>query len=60
MELFEISDFGGIRTVTINNLKKKNAINKKAYKALALILNEAGQDGNVKALVLTGKGDFFR
>lgn len=60
MEFFEISDSNGIRTVRINNTKKKNAINKQAYYALARILNEAGQDVNVKCVVITGNGDFFR
>lgn len=60
MEFFEISDSNGIRTVRINNTKKKNAINKQAYQALARILNESGQDVNVKCVVITGNGDFFR
>lgn len=60
MDLLEISDKNGIRTISINNLKKKNAINKKTYFAIAQSLNEAGLDSQVKAVVLTGKGNFFR
>lgn len=60
MEFFKIEDSNSVRKVTINNLRKKNAINKKAYLALSEILNEAGKDDKIKALVLTGSGDFFR
>lgn len=60
MEFFEVSDNSGIRTVRINNQKKKNAINKKAYQALADILNKAATDDAVKCVVVTGRGDFFR
>lgn len=60
MELFAIEDKNGIKTVRINNPKKKNALNKKAYMALATILNEAGADNKVKCVVITGVGDFFR
>lgn len=60
MEFFDISDNGGIRTVVINNPKKKNALNKLAYQSLADILNAGGADDQVKCVVLTGKGDFFR
>lgn len=60
MEFFEIEDFNSIRKVTINNLRKKNALNQAAYKALATILNTAGADDSVKCLVLTGKGNIYR
>lgn len=60
MEFFRIEDKNFVRTVTINNPRKKNALNKKAYFALGEILDAAGKDDKVKALVLTGNGDFFR
>lgn len=60
MEFFIVEDKNGIRTITINNVKKKNAINKLSYYALAKLLNDAGKDDHVKCCVLTGKGDFFR
>ena len=59
-EIFEIAEKNGIKIVTINNPRKKNALNRKAYIALADILNEAAKDVTVKCVVLTGKGDFFR
>lgn len=60
MEFFKIEDKNCVRTVTINNPRKKNALNKHAYFALGEILDAAGKDGKVKAVVLTGTGDFFR
>lgn len=60
MEFFEIVTNNGIRTVTIANIRKKNAINKSAYQALGKILNTAAVDDQVKSVILTGKGDFFR
>lgn len=60
MELLNISFSKGIRTITIVNPKKKNAINKKTYLALAQVLNDAASDEKVKCVVLTGSGDFFR
>lgn len=60
MEFFEISDSNGIRTVKINNPKKKNAMDNPAYLALGQILNTAADDDEVKCVVITGKGDFFR
>ncbi|KAG5680608.1 hypothetical protein PVAND_010102 [Polypedilum vanderplanki] len=59
MEIFEVKDVGAIRQVTINNPRKKNALNRKAYIAIAKLLNDAGKDNKVKCLILTGKGDFF-
>ena len=60
MEIFDISNNKGIRTVRINNPRKKNALNFRAYYAIAEILNKAAEDDSVKALVFTGTGDFFR
>jgi peroxisomal 3,2-trans-enoyl-CoA isomerase len=60
MDIFEVEDIGTIRKITINNPRKKNALNRKAYIAMAKLLNEAGKDNKVKCLVLTGKGDFYR
>lgn len=60
MEIFGIEDKNGIKIITINNPEKKNALNKKAYIALAEILNKAGADDRVKCVVITGEGDFFR
>lgn len=60
MEFFQVTDKNFIRTVTINNPRKKNAISRPAYLALAEIINAAAKDEKVKAVVVTGAGDFFR
>lgn len=60
MDFFQVTDNNFIRIVTINNPKKKNAISRPAYLALAEIINAAGKDEKVKAVVVTGAGDFFR
>lgn len=60
MEFFEVLDVQSIRKITISNLRKKNAINRYAYVALAELLNAAGSDDRIKCVVLTGKGDFYR
>lgn len=60
MEFFQVTDKNFIRTVTINNPRKKNAFTRLAYLALAEIINAAAKDEKVKAVVVTGAGDFFR
>jgi Delta3-Delta2-enoyl-CoA isomerase len=60
MEFFQVKDIGSIRKITINNEKKKNAINIYAYLALAKLLNDAGTDDTIKCVLITGKGDFYR
>lgn len=60
MEFFEIENLNSIRKIVINNPRKKNAMNREAYGALATLLNKAALDETVKCVVLTGKGDFYR
>jgi enoyl-CoA hydratase/carnithine racemase len=60
MEFFRIEDDKGIRKVTTDNPRKKNAWNRAAYLALSQILDNAAKDNGIKAVVLTGVGDFFR
>ncbi|MGL5405347.1 MAG: enoyl-CoA hydratase-related protein [Propionibacteriaceae bacterium] len=60
MEFFEVENKNGIKIVRFNNVRKRNALNKKAYYALGDILNEAAKDPKTKAVVLTGNGEFFR
>jgi enoyl-CoA hydratase/carnithine racemase len=60
MEFFLVENKNGSKIVWFNNLRKRNALNKKAYIELANILNDAAKDDAVKCVVLTGKGDFFR
>lgn len=60
MEFFEIENRNSIRKIKTNNTRKKNAWDRRAYLALADLLNEAATDSTVKCVVVTGKGDFYR
>jgi len=52
-------DAGGVRTLTLNRPRRKNAINAPLWVALGDALTAAGDDPGVRALVLTGAGDAF-
>lgn len=52
-------DSGGVRTLTLNRPRRKNAINPELWIALRDALNEAGRDRNVRALVIAGAGGSF-
>jgi enoyl-CoA hydratase/carnithine racemase len=53
------ADHNGVRTLTLNRPKRKNAINRELWIALADALNAAGQDRGVRAVVITGAGGAF-
>lgn len=52
-------DRGGVRTLTLNRPRRKNAINPELWVALRDALNAAGHDPGVRALVITGAGGSF-
>src|SRR5271168_4476052 len=52
-------DSDGVRTLTLNRPRRKNAINPELWVALRDTLNEAGRDRSVRALVITGAGGSF-
>jgi enoyl-CoA hydratase/carnithine racemase len=52
-------DSDGVRTLTLNRPRRKNAINPQLWIALRDALNEAGRDRGVRALVITGAGGSF-
>ncbi len=52
-------DRDGVRTLTLNRPRRKNAINPELWIALRDALDEAGRDGGVRALVITGAGGSF-
>lgn len=54
-----IEQFGAVRRITINNPRKKNALNLQAYGDLAEQLNNADLDESVAVVVLMGVGDFY-
>lgn len=58
----KVSTKNFIRTILIDNPKKKNAWNRAVYVGLKVLLNEADRDDNVKCVVITGGGttDYYR
>ena len=52
-------DRDGVRTLTLNRPRRKNAINPQLWRALRDALNEAGRDRSVRALMITGAGGSF-
>ena len=53
------SDRNGVRTLTLNRPRRKNAINRDLWIALAEVLTAAGKDHGVRAVVITGAGGAF-
>lgn len=49
----------GVRTLTLNRPRRKNAINPELWIALRDALHDAGRDRDVRALVITGSGGSF-
>jgi enoyl-CoA hydratase/carnithine racemase len=52
-------DRDGVRTLTLNRPRRKNAINPELWIALRDAVNGAGRDRSVRALVITGAGGSF-
>jgi enoyl-CoA hydratase/carnithine racemase len=52
-------DCDGVRTLTLNRPRRKNAINPELWIALRDALNAAGRDRGVRALVIAGAGGSF-
>src|ERR1700744_977166 len=52
-------DRDGVRTLTLNRPRRKNAINRELWVALAEALTAAGRDRGVRAVVITGAGGAF-
>ena len=53
------ADCDGLRTLTLNRPRRKNAINPELWIALRDALNDAGHDRSVRALVIAGAGGSF-
>ncbi len=54
-----VIDDMGVRLVTMNRPKKKNAITEDMYAAMADAINDAQADAELRVVVLTGAGDAF-
>jgi enoyl-CoA hydratase/carnithine racemase len=52
-------DRDGVRTLTLNRPRRKNAINRELWIALATVLSAADKDPDVRALVITGADGAF-
>lgn len=52
-------DCAGVRTLTLNRPRRKNAINPELWVALRDALHTAGRDRSVRALVISGSGGSF-
>ena len=55
--LTDLSD--GILTITLNRPERLNAVNEVMHGELENVFNQAGRDGDVRALVVTGSGRGF-
>jgi enoyl-CoA hydratase/carnithine racemase len=53
------SDRDGVRTLTLNRPRRKNAINRELWIALAQALIDVDKDAQVRTVVLTGAGGAF-
>jgi enoyl-CoA hydratase/carnithine racemase len=58
-ERVKIEDDGAIRVVTLSRPAKKNAIDIEMASGLWRAIESAQADANVRALVVTGEGDYF-
>ena len=54
-----VTDDGGVRTVTLHNPERRNAIGPQMVNELLYALDDAHADGDVRSLVLTGEGKAF-
>src|SRR6202012_5783077 len=52
-------DRDGVRTLTLNRPRRKNAINRELWIALAQALIDADKDAHVRVVVITGAGGAF-
>ncbi len=58
-EHVEVTETGGVVTVTLNRSEKKNALTRSMYTAMADALTRLDEMAELRTLVLTGTGDFF-
>jgi enoyl-CoA hydratase/carnithine racemase len=54
-----VDQSGGVLTLTLNRPEKKNALTAEMYAALGRAIHDAGQDGDVRCIVLQANGDSF-
>jgi enoyl-CoA hydratase/carnithine racemase len=54
-----VDQSGGVLTLTLNRPEKKNALTAEMYAALGRAIHDAGQDADVRCIVLQANGDSF-
>uniref|UniRef100_A0A1B0CMI3 Enoyl-coa hydratase/isomerase n=1 Tax=Lutzomyia longipalpis TaxID=7200 RepID=A0A1B0CMI3_LUTLO len=59
MSVIQIENRGRLRILTINNIKKRNALNRQGYLDLTKALLDADKDDTVSVLAITGAGNFY-
>ncbi|WP_067888774.1 enoyl-CoA hydratase/isomerase family protein [Nocardia vaccinii] len=57
--VLRVDDTGGVRTLTLNRPRRKNAIDHELWLALADALRHTAADRSVRAVVITGAGGEF-
>jgi len=58
-EFIRIDTQDRVQTITIARPEKKNAITQDMYKAMADAIDAYGASDDIRALILTGEGDYF-
>jgi enoyl-CoA hydratase len=53
----EVASHGAVRTLTVNRPDKLNALNRDTLNELTVAFGQAGQDEDVRCIVLTGSGE---
>ena len=59
MALVETSTSGGVLTVTLNDLERRNALSRDLLVELVDVLDAADTDASVRVVVLTNNGNVF-
>ncbi len=59
MSVFSVEYRDRVAVITIDNVKKLNALNQDQYYELATIMNQIAERKDVYVTVLIGKGRFF-
>ncbi len=57
--LIDVRADGYVRVVTLDDSSRRNALSKQMSEELSEVLHELDDDADVRAVVLTGKGDVF-
>ncbi|XP_059615971.1 enoyl-CoA delta isomerase 2-like [Phlebotomus argentipes] len=59
MSVIKVENRERLRIITIDNVKKRNALNREGYLALTKALRDADEDESVSVVALTGAGNFY-